>query len=77
MEGFIGNEKLIKGEQLREYNQRTNLRGMVQAGSHITAIILAGYALHISWGSYWAALWFVVLGTLLNFLYAGQHELSH
>ncbi len=77
MEGFIGNEKLIKGEKLRDYNQRTNLRGALQVGSHLGAIGLAGYALHLSWGSYWAALWFVVLGTLLNFLYAGQHELSH
>jgi fatty acid desaturase len=77
VEGFIGNEKLISGEKLRSYNQRTNLRGCLQTGSHLTAISLAAYALHNSWGSYWAALWFVVLGTLLNFLYAGQHELSH
>ena len=77
MEGFIGNEKLISGEELRAYNQRTNLRGGLQAGSHLLAIVLAGVALHLSWGSYWAMLWFVVLGTLLNFLYAGQHELSH
>ena len=77
MEGFIGNEKLITGEKLRVYNQRSNLRGALQTGSHLAAIGLAAYALQLSWGSFWAVLWFVVLGTLLNFLYAGQHELSH
>ena len=77
MEGFVGNEKLISSEKLRSYNQRTNLRGALQVASHLGAIFMSGYALHLSWGSYWAALWFVVLGTLLNFLYAGQHELSH
>ena len=77
MEGFVGNEQLISKERLREYNQRTNLRGTVQVISHLGAIALSGYALSQSWGSYWAILWFVVLGTLLNYLYAGQHELSH
>jgi fatty acid desaturase len=33
--------------------------------------------LWLSWGTWWAVPVFVVHGTLLNFLYAGQHELSH
>jgi fatty acid desaturase len=77
VEDFVGNEKLISGDTLRNYNQRTNFRGLMQAGSHLAAIFLSAYALHLTWGSYWAAVWFVVLGVLLNFLYAGQHELSH
>jgi fatty acid desaturase len=31
----------------------------------------------MSWGTWWALPAFMVHGTLLNFLYAGQHELSH
>jgi fatty acid desaturase len=77
VEGFIGNEQLISRERLREYNQRSDLPGAIQVASHLLAIVLAAYALSLSWGSYWAVLWFVLLGTLLNFLYAGQHELSH
>lgn len=77
MDDFIGNKRLIRQERLREYNQRTDLRGWMQVGSHIAAIVLAAYALSLTLGSYWAVLWFIVLGTLLNFLYAGQHELSH
>jgi fatty acid desaturase len=77
MEGFVGNSQLISSEQLRDYNRRTNLRGAIQVGSHLGAVALAAFALHMSLGTAWAILWFVVLGTLLNFLYAGQHELSH
>jgi fatty acid desaturase len=77
MEDFVGNEQLISKDRLREYNQRTNLRGWVQVSSHLGAILLAGYALSLTWDSYWGIIWFVTLGILLNFLYAGQHELSH
>ena len=36
-----------------------------------------GVLLWLTWGTWWAVPAFMVHGTLINFLYAGQHELSH
>ena len=77
MDDFVGNKKLIAPERLRELNQRTNLRGALQVGSHLGAVALSTYGLVITWGSYWMIPLFVIQGVLINFLYAGQHELSH
>ena len=46
-------------------------------GSHFGAVILAGYLHALAMGSYWVLITGFVLGVLINFLYAGQHELSH
>jgi len=46
-------------------------------GSHVGALIATGIVLKLSWGTLWAVPLFMVHGTLLSFLYAGQHELSH
>jgi fatty acid desaturase len=43
----------------------------------VGAIFLSGALLWRLRGSYWAVPVFMVHGVLLNFLYAGQHELSH
>jgi fatty acid desaturase len=45
--------------------------------SHVGAILIAGYLHALALGSWWVLLTGFVLGVLINFLYAAQHELSH
>jgi len=45
--------------------------------SHLLAIALAGYLHWVAMGSAWVIATGFVLGVLINFLYAAQHELSH
>jgi fatty acid desaturase len=77
MEGFVGRRGLIEAKRLRSLSQRSNARGALQMGSHVGALIATGIALKLSWGTLWAIPAFIAHGTLLSFLYSGQHELSH
>lgn len=77
MEASFSRRRLVAPERLRELMQRSNLRGALQLGSHFGAIGLSGWLLWTVWGTWWAVPAFMVHGVLLNFLYAGQHELSH
>ena len=38
---------------------------------------MTGVPLSLTWGSWWAVPVFMLHGTLINFLDAGQHEMSH
>jgi len=77
MEGFVGRRGLIEAKRLRSLSQRSNARGALQMGSHVGALVATGIALTLSWGTLWAIPAFIAHGTLLSFLYSGQHELSH
>ncbi|MEM0944150.1 MAG: rhizopine catabolism protein, partial [Pseudomonadota bacterium] len=77
MDGTFVRGRLVAPQVLRGLMQRSDLAGAVQAGSHFGALALSGALLWSLWGSWWAVPVFLVHGVLLNFLYAGQHELSH
>ncbi|MEM6678091.1 MAG: fatty acid desaturase [Pseudomonadota bacterium] len=77
MEASFTRRRLVAPQQLRALMQRSDLAGALQLGSHFGAILLSGAALWTLWGSWWAVPVFMIHGVLLNFLYAGQHELSH
>lgn len=77
MDGTFVRGRIIEKGLLRDLMQRSDIRGALQAGSHFGAIGLTGWVLWSTWGSWWAVPAFMVHGVLLNFLYAGQHELSH
>src|SRR5258708_32213151 len=77
MEGFVGRRGLIEAKRIRSLSQRSNARGALQMGSHVGALIATGILLKLSWGTFWAIPDFIAHGTLLSFLYSGQHELSH
>ena len=77
MEGFVGRRGLIEPKRLRSLSQRSDLKGALQMGSHLGALVVTGVALTLSWGTVWAVPTFMAYGTLLNFLYGAQHELSH
>ena len=68
---------LVDAQTLRRLCVPSNWAGAAQAASHVGAVGITGALLWLSWGTWWAVPAFMVHGTLLNFLYAGQHELSH
>ncbi len=68
---------MISPARLKELSVKSDARGAVQLGSHLGALGLSGYGLFATWGAPWAVPFFVAHGVLINFLYAGQHELSH
>jgi fatty acid desaturase len=68
---------LIDGATLRRLCVASNWAGALQTGSQVGAVGATGTALWLAWGTWWALPVFLVHGTILNFLYAGQHELSH
>ncbi|MEM6489369.1 MAG: fatty acid desaturase [Pseudomonadota bacterium] len=69
--------RLVAPQRMRALMQRSDWRGALQLASHAGAIAVTGTALWLTWGTWWAVPLFAVHGVLLNFLYAGQHELSH
>jgi fatty acid desaturase len=77
MDAVFTRRRLIEPARLRELNQRSDLAGALQLGSHLGAIGLSGWLVAATWGTWWAVPVFFVHGVLINFLYAGQHELSH
>jgi fatty acid desaturase len=74
---IFGRRDMIAAASLKELSVKSDLRGFIQLGSHLGALTLTGAALLRAWGSLWAVPLFMAHGILINFLYAGQHELSH
>jgi fatty acid desaturase len=68
---------VIDAAQLRSLCVASNAKGAWQTLSHVGAIGVSGTLLWMTRGTWWALPIFAVHGVLLNFLYAGQHELSH
>jgi fatty acid desaturase len=77
MEASFSRRKLLEPAELRRLNERSDFYGWLQMGSHIAAIVAAGWLHALAMGSWWVLATGMVLGVLLNFLYAAQHELSH
>ncbi len=77
MQTSFSRRDLIAPQRLRTLMQRSDMYGALQLGSHFGVLLVTGVALWMTWGSWWALPFFVVHGVVLNFLYAGQHELSH
>jgi fatty acid desaturase len=75
-EVFVRRE-VIDPARLRALCVASNAKGALQTLSHLSAIALSGSLLGLTWGTLWAVPLFMAHGILLNFLYAGQHELSH
>ena len=77
MEAGFSRRRLVAPERLRALMQRSDLRGALQLGSHVAAIAVTGTLLWLLRATPFAVPLFAAHGVLLNFLYAGQHELSH
>jgi fatty acid desaturase len=77
MNEVFGRKDMITPARLRELTVKSDVAGFTQLASHLGAIGLTGAVLWLTWGSWWMVPVFAVHGTLINFLYAGQHEMSH
>ena len=77
MEASFSRRKLVTPAELKKMNKRSDLRGAAQMASHLGAIVLAVFLHNQALGTDWVFLTGFILGVLLNFLYAAQHELSH
>jgi fatty acid desaturase len=75
-EVFVRRE-VIDAAKLRSLCVPSNTQGAIQTLSHGGAIAVTGTLLWVCRDSIWAVPLFAIHGVLLNFLYAGQHELSH
>jgi fatty acid desaturase len=74
---IFGRRDLIAATRLKALSVKSDLRGFLEVGAHLAALTLTGVALLGLWGTIWAVPLFIAHGILINFLYAGQHELSH
>ncbi|TMV82989.1 rhizopine catabolism protein [Thioclava sp. BHET1] len=77
MEASFSRRNLLEPEEMRALSERSDLRGWLQLGSHLAAIAALVVLHAMAMGSWWVLATGFVLGVLLNFLYAAQHELSH
>jgi fatty acid desaturase len=77
MEAEFSRRKLVTRDEMRALTERSDLWGGAQMASHIVAILGFGYLHALVMGTWWVLATGVILGVLINFLYAAQHELSH
>jgi fatty acid desaturase len=77
MDEVFARRDLIDAATLKSLCRPSDARGALQVFSHVGVLLCTGWLLWRTWGSAWVIPLFIVHGALLNFLYAGQHELSH
>lgn len=77
MEASFSRRDILTPQELRQLSERSDHQGFLQLGSHFGAILLVGLCHAAALGSWWVLVTGFILGVLINFLYAGQHELSH
>ena len=77
MEASFSRRKILEPAELRALNERSDFYGWMQLGSHFLAIGVAVWLHSLAMGSWWVLATGFLLGVLINFLYAAQHELSH
>ncbi len=77
MDASFSRRKILNPAELKALNERSDVKGGLQMASHLGAILVIGVLHSQAIGSWWVLLTGLVLGVLINFLYAAQHELSH
>jgi fatty acid desaturase len=77
MQEVFARRDVIDSATLRSLCVPSDLKGAIQTLSHLGAVAICGWALWSLRQNAWAIPLFMIQGVLLNFLYAGQHELSH
>jgi fatty acid desaturase len=77
MDEVFARRDVIDPQVLKALCVPSDVRGALQVLSHLGAIGFTGAGLWWLRTTPWAIAFFMLHGTLINFLYAGQHELSH
>ncbi len=67
----------VDSQMLKTLKLKSDVKGWVQVGTHLGALIVNTIALVYFWASFLAIPLFMTQGILINCLYAGVHELSH
>jgi fatty acid desaturase len=77
MEQVFACDDALAPERLKALSHHSDLRGWLQTLSHFAAIGATGTAIYLTFGTAWVVVPFLLHGVLINYLYGGQHELSH
>jgi fatty acid desaturase len=77
MDQVFARDGVIAPDRLRQLSRRSDMRGWLQLLSHFGAIGGTGTTIYFTLGTPWIVLPFLAHGILVNYLYGGQHELSH
>jgi fatty acid desaturase len=77
MDEVFARRDLVDAATLKALCRPSDVRGAIQTLSQIAVLAATGALLLKTAGTFWAVPLFMAHGALLNFLYAGQHELSH
>ena len=77
MDASFSRRDILTPAELRALSERSDVEGSIQMGTHVGAIIFVGILHGYALGTWWVLPTGLALGVLINFLYAGQHELSH
>ena len=67
MEETFSTRKLLQTNELKNLNQKSDLFGFLQLGSHVGTILALGYAHYLVLGSWWMLLTGAMLGIAINF----------
>lgn len=77
MDQIFARDDALAPERLRQLSRRSDARGWLQLASHFSAIGATGAAIYFTLDTLWVVVPFLLHGVLINYLYGGQHELSH
>ena len=77
MDQVFARDDALAPERLRQLSRRSDARGWLQLLSHFAAIGATGFAIHATLSTFWVVAPFLMHGVLINYVYGGQHELSH
>ena len=77
MDGYIYRRDLINSNLLLSISKRSDKAGALRLVSHLMVIILCGYLVWLSIGTWWLAVTSTSCGISLTFLFAPLHECIH
>ena len=77
MDDFVGTNDVLSRERLRELSVRSNGPALLYLASHWGAMAFCAFALVKTAGTWWCVPFFMLQGTLINYLYAPEHECDH
>ncbi len=72
-----GQKEVLTRKEIKPFVTRTNRHGLLRFAVHAATLLLTGFAVHRSLGSWWIVPGMACHGIVLAFLFAPVHECSH
>lgn len=69
--------RVVPAEVLKRLYGRSDAKGFVQTGAHLALLVLGGWLILETRGSWWVVPALLVQGLLINALFAAMHEAVH